>query len=148
MDIRKHNEGNGQQVPRGAEVTVHYTGRLTDGTVSTLSLVLSEIFDFMYCRSLTQVWDEESHSLSEWESGKSSSVGMKASLEWKWVRKPHLHVHLTMRMVAEVLGVSSHPMPPSSSMSKFLAISSEETDWLMSQILIWAIEKLIKIKSN
>ena len=46
LEVEKLNEGEGDIVPRGATVKVHYTGKLLDGTVFDSSLDRGEPIEF------------------------------------------------------------------------------------------------------
>ena len=47
LKIEKHNEGEGDLVPHGCTVRVHYTGKLADGTVFDSSVTRGEPIEFV-----------------------------------------------------------------------------------------------------
>lgn len=46
LEIEKLNEGEGEVVPSGSKVKVHYTGKLLDGTVFDSSVSRGEPIEF------------------------------------------------------------------------------------------------------
>ena len=47
LKIEKHNEGEGELVPHGSTVVIHYTGKLADGHVFDSSVTRGEPFEFV-----------------------------------------------------------------------------------------------------
>ena len=47
LKVAKHNEGEGELVPKGSTVKVHYTGKLADGTVFDSSVTRGEPIEFV-----------------------------------------------------------------------------------------------------
>ena len=57
--VQKINEGSGPTVPRGAMVSVHYTGKLTDGTVFDSSVSRGQPLQFpVGTGRVIRGWDE------------------------------------------------------------------------------------------
>lgn len=57
--VEKLNEGTGPVVPAGALVRVHYTGKLTDGTVFDSSVTRGEPLEFQVgIGRVIRGWDE------------------------------------------------------------------------------------------
>ena len=57
--VEKLNEGTGPICPKGAQVQVHYTGRLTDGTKFDSSVDRGEPLDFKVgVGQVIRGWDE------------------------------------------------------------------------------------------
>jgi FKBP-type peptidyl-prolyl cis-trans isomerase len=46
VQIELHEEGEGETVPKGTNVTVHYTGKLEDGSVFDSSVTRGTPFTF------------------------------------------------------------------------------------------------------
>ena len=58
LQVIKHNEGEGETVPHGAQVWVHYTGTLTNGDQFDSSQG-GEPIDFeLGCGQVIRGWDE------------------------------------------------------------------------------------------
>ena len=69
--VEKLNEGEGQVVPQGANVKVHYTGRLLDGTVFDSSLPRGEPFEFKVgVGQVIRGWDEGITQLKKGQKAK------------------------------------------------------------------------------
>ena len=59
LEVEKLNEGEGEIVPKGATVKVHYTGRLPDGTVFDSSVERGEPIEFKVgAGQVIRGWDE------------------------------------------------------------------------------------------
>ena len=59
FNVQKLNEGTGPVCPRGATVKVHYTGKLTNGTVFDSSVTRGEPLEFMVgTGQVIRGWDE------------------------------------------------------------------------------------------
>eukprot|EP00347_Sterkiella_histriomuscorum_P007178 403349960 len=59
FNVQKHNEGTGPQCPVGATVKVHYTGKLTNGTVFDSSIPRGEPLEFVVGEGqVIRGWDE------------------------------------------------------------------------------------------
>ena len=59
FNVQKLNEGEGPVCPRGATVKVHYTGKLTNGTVFDSSVTRGEPLEFMVgTGQVIRGWDE------------------------------------------------------------------------------------------
>ena len=59
LKIERLNEGEGGLVPRGAKVKVHYTGKLTNGTVFDSSVTRGEPIEFVVgVGQVIKGWDE------------------------------------------------------------------------------------------
>jgi len=58
LQIEKHNEGVGPLVPRGAKVKVHYTCKLTDGTVFDSSTSRDPLEFVVGVGQVIKGWDE------------------------------------------------------------------------------------------
>ena len=59
MNVEKLNQGTGQNVPRGSMVKVHYTGRLTDGTVFDSSVERGQPIEFQVgAGRVIPCWDQ------------------------------------------------------------------------------------------
>ena len=57
--VQKLNEGAGPVVPQGARVKVHYTGKLTDGTVFDSSVTRGQPLEFQVgVGQVIRGWDE------------------------------------------------------------------------------------------
>ena len=57
--VQKLNEGTGPIVPKGANVSVHYTGKLTDGTVFDSSVSRGQPLQFKVgVGQVIRGWDE------------------------------------------------------------------------------------------
>ena len=57
--VEKLNEGTGPLCPKGAQVLVHYTGKLTNGTIFDSSVQRGEPLDFVVgVGQVIRGWDE------------------------------------------------------------------------------------------
>jgi len=59
LKVEPKNEGTGEIVPRGSNVSVHYTGKLLNGTVFDCSVTRGEPIEFVVgMGQVIPAWDE------------------------------------------------------------------------------------------
>lgn len=71
LEVEKLNEGEGEVVPRGANVKVHYTGRLLDGTVFDSSVERGQPLEFKVgVGQVIRGWDDGITQLTKGQKAK------------------------------------------------------------------------------